>query len=69
MVIEKLPIKFFAAREQDNLRVEGGGSGQLPSWVLDGVDLENRSINLIQSFKNLSKPIEQKEKDKQLKLL
>lgn len=31
---ERLPIKFFAKREVDNLRVEAGGPSDLPKWVL-----------------------------------
>lgn len=28
---EKLPIKFFSKREEDNQRVEGGGSKTFPT--------------------------------------
>ena len=29
---EKLPIKFFAPREVDELKVEGMGSSDVPKW-------------------------------------
>lgn len=38
--VEKLPIKLFAKREEDNLRVEDGGNKTLPSFVLPGDDIE-----------------------------
>ena len=31
---DKLPIKFFAPREIDELRIEPGGSSDIPGWVL-----------------------------------
>lgn len=43
---EKLPIKFFAPREIDELRVEAGGNSEVPNWVLTGSELEQRSIEL-----------------------
>ena len=52
---ERLPIKFFAKREVDNLRVEAGGSGDLPKWVLDERTLARKSesfVNTVESFKN-----------------
>lgn len=43
MAGEKLPIKFFAPREIDELRVEGNGSSDTPNWVLEGRELEQRA--------------------------
>ncbi|MBO3272973.1 S8 family peptidase [Hymenobacter defluvii] len=40
MADEKLPIKLFSKREdQDERRTEGGGSGDLPNWVLPNEEL------------------------------
>lgn len=50
---EKLPIKFFSKREEDNQRVEGGGSKTLPKWVLTGDELHERSIKLSNSIDNI----------------
>ena len=41
--MERLPIKFFAKREEDNMRVEGGGNKTLPSFVLSGDELVKRN--------------------------
>ena len=47
---EKLPIKFFAPREVDELRIEPGGNSEPPKWVLSGEELEQRSIQLSADF-------------------
>lgn len=47
---EKLPIKFFSKREEDNQRVEGGGSKTFPKWVLTGDELYQKSIKLSNSI-------------------
>ena len=44
------PIKFFAKREIDNSRTEGGGGGNDPTWILKGEDLINRSNELNKSL-------------------
>jgi hypothetical protein len=44
---EKLPIKFFAPREIDELRVEGAGNSEPPKWVLTNDELVNRSSELL----------------------
>jgi len=44
---EKLPIKFFAPREVDELRVEAGGGGDAPKWLLSSKELEKRSEDLL----------------------
>ena len=42
---EKLPIKFFAPREVDELKVEGAGNSEQPKWVLTGENLpRNRAM-------------------------
>lgn len=43
---EKLPIKFFAKREEDKQRVEGMGSKELPKFVLYGNELNEKSAQL-----------------------
>ena len=43
---EKLPIKFFAKREEDKQRVEGGGKKELPKFVLSGSELNEKSAEL-----------------------
>ena len=47
---DKLPIKFFAKREVDELRVEGGGNPDDPKWVLKNDDLIKRSSELLEEF-------------------
>ncbi len=54
---ERLPIKFFAPREIDELTVEGGGSSEIPKWVLEGDDLKQRSEELISAFNQFTEPI------------
>ena len=39
---ERLPIKFFAPREIDELRVEGNRNQEPPRWLLTGQDLIDR---------------------------
>jgi len=55
MAKEKLPIKFFAKREVDNLRVEGGGTSKPPKWVITEPELleykSNEFITVLDSFK------------------
>lgn len=43
---ETLPIKFFAKREEDKQRVEGGGKKELPKWVLHDEELYEKSVAL-----------------------
>ena len=57
MAGEKLPIKFFAPREVDELRVEGSGSSDTPNWVLKGVELEQRASELNLAFGQFSKAV------------
>lgn len=57
MAGEKLPIKFFAPREVDELRVEGSGSSDTPNWVLEGSELEQRASDLNLAFGQFSKAI------------
>lgn len=52
---EKLPIKFFAPREVDELRVEGNGSSERPRWVLCGDELRIHAEQLSTALDNIEK--------------
>lgn len=54
---ESLLIKFFAPREVDEKRVEPGGGGDAPKWLLTGEQLQIRSEKLLSSFSELDKII------------
>ncbi len=43
---ERLPIRFFAPREVDSLRIEPGGSSEPPRWLLTGDELIERASRL-----------------------
>lgn len=58
---EKLPIKFFAPREIDELRVEPGGSSEPPKWLLSGSELVQRSQLLSASFDAFESILEDKQ--------
>lgn len=58
---DKLPIKFFAPREIDELRVEAGGGGDPPKWLLSGAELEHRSAQLLSDFFQFEKMVKEKE--------
>ena len=59
---EKLPIKFFAPRDIDELRIEGNGTSEKPKWVLSGQELKNRAEYLSDSL-NTIETIMEKRKD------
>lgn len=48
--MERLPIKFFSKREEDNMRVEGGGGNKMPSFVLTDDELVERTEKLSVEF-------------------
>ena len=50
---EKLPIKFFAPRDIDELRIEGSGTSEKPKWVLSGQELKNRAEYLSDSLNTI----------------
>ena len=50
---EKLPIKFFAPREVDELRIEGNKNSEKPKWVLRGKELKQRADRLRLSLDSL----------------
>ena len=50
---EKLPIKFFAPREVDELRIEGNKNSEKPKWVLRGKELKQRADSLRLSLDSL----------------
>jgi hypothetical protein len=51
--MERLPIKFFSKRDEDNMRVEGGGNNELPSFVLKNEDLAQRANQLAFDFNSI----------------
>ncbi|MDP4280165.1 MAG: S8 family peptidase [Dehalococcoides mccartyi] len=61
MVNERLPIKFFAKREVDNLRVEGGGSSDDPLWVYSGDELKRHADSLVDAISDFQGLIRKKE--------
>lgn len=50
---ERFPIINFKQRQQDNLRVEGNGGDKKYSWYLEGEDLQNKSISLIEMLNHV----------------
>lgn len=59
---EKLPIKFFAPRDIDELRIKGSGTSEKPKWVLSGQELKNRAEYLSDSLNSIE-TIMEKRKD------
>lgn len=59
---DRLPIKFFAPREIDELRVEPGGSSDVPNWVLKGKALEQRATELYHTFEQFFEPVQERAK-------
>lgn len=57
---EKLPIKFFAPREIDELRVEGARTSDPPKWLLTGQALIDRSEQLLDAFHSFSNVFEER---------
>ncbi|WP_366924743.1 S8 family peptidase [Metallumcola ferriviriculae] len=54
MANERLPIKFFAKREVDNMRVEAGGGGEPPKFILGEEDLYIKArafVSVVETFK------------------
>lgn len=58
---EKLPIKFFAPREIDELRVEGSGNSEPPKWLLSGEDLVKRAFELTNEFNAFERDVASKQ--------
>ena len=55
---ERLPIKFFATREIDELRIEGSRNSDPPKWLLTGQELVDRSVQLWDTFHSFSSTFE-----------
>lgn len=51
--MERLPIKFFSKRTEDEMRVEGGGNGELPAFVLKNELLFQKANQLSSSFDSI----------------
>lgn len=60
---KKLPIKFFMKREKDSQRVEGGGSKELPKWVLTFSEAQNRVALLNKDIEMVKSEIDNKKID------
>ena len=64
MEMDKLPIKFFAPRDIDELRIEGNGSSEKPKWVLEGEALKQRAKVLQDSLGEMERlMVERKQKN------
>ena len=61
--MERLPIKFFSKRDEDNWRVEGGGNNDLPSFVLKNEELIQRAKYLNYEFETVINNIEWTERN------
>lgn len=61
--MERLPIKFFSKRDEDNWRVEGGGNNDLPSFVLKNDELNQRAEYLSHEFETVINNIEWTERN------
>lgn len=61
MADERLPIKFFARREVDNQRVEGGGDSKPPKFMLDGNELVVKAKGYEDIFENFMEQVSRKE--------
>lgn len=59
---EKLPIKFFAPREIDGLRVEGGGNQEEPRWLLNDEALAERATELLVALSEFSDAVANRKK-------
>lgn len=66
MTNEQLPIKFFAKREVDNMRVEAGGGGDPPKFVLSQEELEIKSRNFENVINEFKKDVLIKESENSL---
>lgn len=60
--MEKLPIKFFAARNEDNQKVEGRRNGDEPQWVLQGDKLVSHSRKISEDILEVKRIIKDKNK-------
>ena len=66
MADERLPIKFFAKREVDNMRVEAGGGGDPPKFVLSPEELQIKSRVFVDTFQEFRTKVLKKERDNSL---
>lgn len=60
---ELLPIKFFAKRKIDEIKVEGGGSDKLPKFVLSGNELTERATQLKLNLNSLEQNFKSKKEN------
>lgn len=59
MANKYLPIQFFEKRkEYDDRSTEGGGDSKIPSWVLSGASLQQRSVALTTKINEISEALQ-----------
>ena len=63
MNADKLPIKFFAPREIDELRIEGNRNQEKPKWVLEGEELKKRAKILQDSLSGIETVMTERKKN------
>jgi hypothetical protein len=61
-----LPIKFFAKREVDNMRVEAGGGGEPPKFVLSAEELMIKSRTFVDVVEDFKAEVLKKERENSL---
>ena len=66
MADERLPIKFFAKRDVDNMRVEAGGGGDPPKFVLSPEELQIKSRVFVDTFQEFRTEVLKKERENSL---
>ena len=66
MADERLPIKFFAKREVDNMRVEAGGGGDPPKFILSLEELQIKSRVFVDRFQEFRTKVLKKERNNSL---
>lgn len=66
MADERLPIKFFAKREVDNMRVEASGGGDPPKFVLNPEELIIKSRVFVDTFQEFKTEVLKKERENSL---
>lgn len=62
---DNAPIKFFAKREVDNSRTEGGGGSDLPKWILSGDVLAFHSRELNSELSKLDDVFDNRSSDEE----
>jgi hypothetical protein len=66
MADERVPIKLFAKREVDNMRVEAGGGGEPPKFVVSPEELQIKSRVFVDTFQAFRTEVLKKKKENSL---